>query len=116
VNHFRSSSGAHALAVLATLWACWAHAADIEIGQKGKAFVQQKAAVSVTRVKVGDTVSFRNDDPFFHNVFSASPAKSFDLGSYPQGQARKVTFDKEGVVDVECAIHPDMKLRVEISK
>jgi plastocyanin len=49
-------------------------------------------------------------------VFSASPVKSFDLGSYPQGQSRKVTFEQEGSVEVECAIHPDMKLKVEVSK
>ncbi len=93
-----------------------AQGADHEISQKGKTFLHNKAPASLLRVKAGDTVSFRNDDPFFHNVFSSSSTKAFDLGSYPQGQARKVTFDKEGVVEVECAIHPDMKLKVEVAK
>jgi plastocyanin len=93
-----------------------ASAKDIEVSQKSKTFLQDKAPVKALKLKVGDTVSFRNDDPFFHNVFSASPVKSFDLGSYPQGQSRKVTFEHEGSVDVECAIHPDMKLKVEVSK
>ena len=105
------------LALAASLAACTTlHAREVEISQKGKTFLQDKAPVKVLRVKAGDTVSFRNDDPFFHNVFSASAAKPFDLGSYPQGQARKVTFEKEGAVEVECAIHPDMKLKVEVAK
>ena len=91
-------------------------AKEIEVSQKNKTFQVQKSAVNALRVNVGDTVNFRNDDPFFHNVYSASPAKSFDLGSYPQGQGRKVTFDKEGTIEVECAIHPEMKLKVEVAK
>ena len=102
-----------AVALAASPLAC---AKDVEVSQKSKTFVQDKAPVKALKLKVGDTVTFRNDDPFFHNVFSASPAKSFDLGSYPQGQSRKVTFDREGSVDVECAIHPDMKLKVEVAK
>jgi plastocyanin len=96
--------------------ACAAQAKEIEVSQKGKAFVVQKSAVQSLRVNVGDTVSFRNDDPFFHNVFSGSKAKEFDLGSYAQGQSRKVVFDNEGAVEVECAIHPDMKLRIDVVK
>lgn len=93
-----------------------AHAKELEVSQKSKTFLMQKEAVHAMRVSVGDSISFRNDDPFFHNVYSASRTKEFDLGSYPQGQARKVVFDKEGTVDVECAIHPDMKLRVDVVK
>lgn len=81
------------------------------VGQKGRAF----SAGQLT-VKAGDTVSFRNDDPFFHNVFSLSETHSFDLGSYPRGQARATRFDKPGKVEVECAIHPEMKMVVEVKK
>lgn len=91
-------------------------AKEIEVTQKSKTFMVQKSPAKALRVNVGDSVSFRNDDPFFHNVFSASKAKEFDLGSYPQGQARKVVFDQEGTVEVECAIHPDMKLRIDVVK
>ena len=38
----------------------------------------------------------------------------FDLGSYPQGEGREVTFDQAGVVEVECAIHPSMKLTIDV--
>ena len=67
-------------------------------------------------VKVGDSVKFLNDDPFSHNVFSLSDAKSFDLGSYGQGVSKSITFDKAGTVEVECAVHPDMKLIIEVSE
>jgi plastocyanin len=88
-----------------------AFAADHEVLQKDKKF--SKANLTV---KVGDTVSFRNEDPFAHNVFSLSDVKTFDLGSYPKGQAKSVTFDKPGTVEIECAIHPDMKVVVEVKK
>ena len=79
---------------------------------------QSKKAFSVNRlkIKVGDTVSFKNDDPFFHNIFSLSDTQSFDLGSYPQGQSRKIQFTKPGRIDVECAIHPEMKMVIEVEK
>ena len=91
-------------------------AAELEVSQKSKLFVLNEAPVRTLSVKLGDSISFRNEDPFFHNVFSASKAKDFDLGSYPEGQTRKVVFDKVGGVDVECAIHPGMKLHVEVQK
>lgn len=85
-------------------------AAEIHIvAQKGKAF-----SVGSLVVKKGDSVSFRNDDPFFHNVFSLSDAQLFDLGSYPQGEARGVTFEEVGVVEVECAVHPEMIMTITV--
>lgn len=86
-------------------------AKEVEVIQKDKKF----GAKNLT-VKVGDSVSFKNEDGFSHNVFSLSDAKTFDLGSYPQGQAKKVTFDKPGSVEVECAIHPEMKMDIEVQK
>jgi len=84
-------------------------AAEHEVGQKNKAFM-----VKTLTIKVGDTVSFPNYDAFFHNIFSLSELKSFDLGSYKKGQTKKVTFDKSGTVEVECAIHPEMFLIIEV--
>lgn len=102
---------AWALALGAALAATHAAAAEQIVTQKGKAF-----AVKKLKVKVGDSVKFVNEDPFSHNVFSLSAAKSFDLGSYPQGGAKSVTFDKAGTIEVECAIHPDMLLTIEVEK
>ncbi len=62
----------------------------------------------VMAVPVGSTVSFPNYDATFHNVFSSSDSKSFDLGLYKSGQAREVTFDKEGVIRLGCNLHANM--------
>ena len=86
-------------------------AADIEVVQKGKKF-----SVPAVKAKVGDTLVFRNDDPFFHNIFSLSDAQTFDLGSYPKGESRTVEMKKEGTVEIECAIHPEMKMTVQVAK
>jgi plastocyanin len=39
-----------------------------------------------------------------------------DLGSYPKGQTRKVTFNRAGTIDIECAIHPEMRMQVEVAE
>lgn len=86
-------------------------AAEYEVGQKNKTFTTSKLTV-----KVGDVVYFSNQDPFFHNVYSISDIQPFDLGSYPKGQRKAVTFDKAGVVHVECAIHPTMHMEVHVEQ
>lgn len=86
-----------------------ASAAEYEVGQKNKKFTTNEL-----NIKVGDVVKFPNQDTFFHNVFSLSDAKTFDLGSYPQGQFKTVTFDKPGKVEVECAIHPKMHMIINV--
>jgi plastocyanin len=99
------------IVLLALLAVSTAHAGEIEIAQKSKKF-----STPVLKARVGDTIVFRNDDPFFHNIFSLSDIQSFDLGSYPQGEARKVVLKKEGTVEVECAIHPEMKMTVQVAR
>ena len=100
-----------ALALAAVLATTHATAAEQVVAQKGKAFTVKKL-----KIKVGDSVKFVNEDSFSHNVFSLSAAKSFDLGTYPQGGAKSVTFDKAGTIEVECAIHPEMTLTIEVEK
>lgn len=56
----------------------------------------------------GSTVDFPNADDVFHNVFSLSSARTFDLGRYPKGSAKSVTFEQSGIVQVFCHIHSDM--------
>jgi plastocyanin len=81
------------------------------VQQQGKAF-----SVKTLKIKVGDEVKFVNEDPFSHNVFSLSNTKSFDLGTYPKGSSKSVSFDKPGTVEVECAVHQDMKMTIEVEK
>ena len=66
-------------------------------------------------IPVGSVVQFPNADPFFHNVFSLSTAagpNGFDLGRYPKGESRTVTFERPGTVQVFCHIHSDMSASV----
>jgi len=74
----------------------------------------ERFAPHVLPVVRGTTVEFPNDDLLFHNVFSLSRAKDFDLGRYPRGVARAVTFDRPGVVQVFCHIHSDMSAVVVV--
>jgi plastocyanin len=59
-------------------------------------------------IPVGSMVSFPNEDPFFHNVFSLFNGKRFDLGLYEAGSSRVVEFSREGVSYIFCNIHPEM--------
>lgn len=63
----------------------------------------------VLPVEVGTTVEWPNNDDIYHNVFSMSDAKQFDLGLYKgDPKDKRVTFDKVGRVDVFCSIHENM--------
>ncbi len=62
----------------------------------------------VLPVLAGSTVSFPNSDSTRHNVFSPSKTKKFNLGTYPAGITKKVTFEKTGVVSLLCNVHPEM--------
>ena len=73
------------------------------LDQRGQRFVPHIVAIGV-----GGTVDFPNSDPFFHNVFSLSDVRSFDLGRYATGKSKAVRFDKPGVVRVFCDIHAHM--------
>ena len=63
---------------------------------------------SVLAVRVGTVVQFPNRDRVFHNVFSFHDGKRFDLGLYPVGTQRYVTFDHPGLSRIFCNIHPNM--------
>lgn len=99
-----------ALAAAASLLSATpAFAADHVITQSAKAF-----STKTVQAKVGDSVSFRNDDAFVHNIFSLSDVQSFDLGTFGKGEVRQVKLEKAGRVEVECAVHPEMKLVIEV--
>jgi plastocyanin len=66
-------------------------------------------------IPVGSAVSFPNMDPIFHNVYSLSKPKTFDLGSYDKGQTRKVAFPKPGIVDIYCHLHPNMAATIVVT-
>jgi plastocyanin len=73
------------------------------IEQRNKEF-----APHVMAVPVGSTISFPNFDPIYHNVFSLSKSKAFDLGLYKSGETREVKVDKPGIIRLGCNLHAAM--------
>ena len=71
---------------------------------------------AVVVVPVGGTVDFPNSDPFFHNVFSYSNTQRFDLGRYPRGESKRVTFDELGYVNVFCEVHDFMRASIVVTE
>ena len=77
--------------------------ARLRMDQRNETFVPHEMAVST-----GTVVDFPNNDATYHNVFSLSKAKRFDLGRYARGRSKAVRFDQPGIVRVFCDIHSHM--------
>jgi plastocyanin len=75
----------------------------IVLDQRNMQFVPR-----VLAVRVGAAVEMPNSDRLLHNVFSFRDGKVFDLGLYPVGASKTVTFDKPGLSRIFCNIHPTM--------
>ena len=103
-----------AVALFGMLMSATASAGDITVAQNNKSFKLDGNKIEHLTIKAGDTVHFKNEDPFFHNIFSLSDLKTFDLGSYPAGQEKSVIFDSPGEAEIECAIHPEMYMVIEV--
>ena len=73
------------------------------LDQRNETFVPH-----VLAIVAGTTVDFPNSDHTYHNVFSLSKTKSFDLGRYAAGHSKSVRFDRPGIVRVFCDIHSHM--------
>lgn len=93
----------HAVVWLAASGAPAAPQQKIVLDQRNLAFIPH-----VLAVQVGTTVDFPNNDKVFHNVFSFRDGKKFDLGMYPKGAVKLITFDKPGLARLFCNIHPNM--------
>jgi plastocyanin len=70
---------------------------------------EMKFIPRVLAVRAGTKVSFPNNDKTWHNVYSTSEAKKFDLGLYAPKQSRDATFEKAGVARILCNVHPGME-------
>jgi len=77
--------------------------------QRNETFVPHVLAVTI-----GTVVDFPNSDTTFHNVFSLSKTKRFDLGRYAVGRSKSVRFDRPGVVRVFCDIHSHMNAYIVV--
>lgn len=103
-----------------------AMAADIIIVQKDKSFhLNDEAApgISTINAKVGDVFYFMNKEKdVTHNVFSLTAGNEFEIKVQAPNNKRedgKLALEKgkfkAGVMEIECAIHPNMKLLVNIT-
>lgn len=89
----------------------WLEASGAPAAPVPKVVLDQRNVAFVPRVlvvRVGTTVEFPNNDKVFHNVFSFRDGKKFDLGMYPKGSMKLITFDKPGLARLFCNIHPNM--------
>lgn len=78
---------------------------------------QKEISFSPARIeiKAGSTVTFVNEDPFGHNVYSETKGGEFDIGRQQPGQRSVVTFRQAGTFAAECRIHPKMHLDVVVA-
>ncbi len=80
-----------------------------QVAQKDLTFVP-----ALLPIRVGTSVEFPNLDDTYHNIFSYSPAKRFDLGRY-RAEERPIpvqVFDKPGLVTLRCDIHEHMRVLI----
>jgi plastocyanin len=89
----------------------WLDAPSAPRPREGRFVVYQRNMEFVPRVlaaPVGATVDLPNNDRVFHNVFSFTNGKPFDLGLYPTGASKRITLDRPAVNRLYCNIHPHM--------
>lgn len=86
-----------------------AHTREFTISQKDLQFSTQLKVIHP-----GDRIVFSNEDSVTHNVVSLTNGFQFDLGVFKPGMKKAVNFNDLGVVDVECTVHPNMKLTLFI--
>ncbi len=77
------------------------------IDQSGKTFIPSKITV-----RVGDTITFKNSDPFAHNAYTDEENNEFDVGMQAPSKETVITIKSADSFNVECAIHPNMLLEV----
>jgi plastocyanin len=82
---------------------------SVEIQQSGLEFRPR-----IVALPIGSTVKFPNGDDVFHNVFSYTKADKFDLGKYPKGESKSVTFEHKALIDVRCEVHDHMRSYVHV--
>jgi len=73
-----------------------------------------KFSTPIQVVKPGDVVTFKNMDTVVHNLISLTEPIKFNFDDFRPGMTRTVAMSEVGVVDVECSIHPGMKMSIFI--
>jgi plastocyanin len=96
--------------IVLTLTAAVVVAATVPvISQRGRVFEPREISVPV-----GAVVRVDNDDDVLHHVYVESSNFNFDSGEQPPGKQVAIRFTERGTFDVQCEIHPKMRLRVRV--
>jgi len=95
--------------LLILLISSYMFARDYVVDQKNKTFIPHTVTA-----KVGDTITFKNSDPFAHNAYTDNEANEFDIGMQAPGVDKTIKLKAKAKFDVECAIHPNMLLEVTV--
>ena len=85
--------------------------AEFEVRQAGRQFAPARLIVGK-----GSIVHFANDENFVHHAFTDAAGFSADTGDIPPGESRDIVFTRPGVFAIRCAIHPQMRMTVEVSE
>jgi len=85
--------------------------AEFQVHQSNRLFFPSRLIVGL-----GSVVRFANDEKFVHHAFVDTPQFKADTGDIPPGERRNIVFSQPGLYTVRCAIHPQMKMTVEVSE
>lgn len=85
--------------------------AELEVRQAEKSFMPERLTIAK-----GGVVHFANDEKFVHHAFVDTPRFAADTGDIPPGEIRDIRFTEVGTFTVRCAIHPQMRMVVEVSE
>ena len=85
---------------------------NVTLSQKNYQFAKHLIIISK-----GATDFFPNEDPDYHNIYSLSKPKRFDVGRYKKGETPlpHVTFDKPGYIRLNCEIHSHMNANIIVA-
>ena len=86
-------------------------AGTVDVSQKGRKFLPDSV-----ELRVGDTLRIHNDDEFLHHIYVASPDFNFDSEEQAPGNNIELKFTHPGDYNVQCRIHPKMKLVVHVKQ
>ena len=85
--------------------------AEFEVRQSDRSFAPARLTVGK-----GSVVHFANDETYVHHAFVDTPDFKADTGDIPPGERRDIVFTRAGTYTIRCAIHPQMKLVVEVTE
>ena len=92
---------------------------SLEVAFAEKIVIVQKDLKFEPIIKVAkpnDIITFKNEDTVTHNLVSFTKDFEFDLGKIEPGMIKSLQFTGDGIVDVECTVHPNMKMTLFIRK